>query len=455
MIKNTYTLRNLGITTTIYVEWNRVSCRQKPKVPPTNKRFLRNTLLSTLPRKRRRDDKEETARHSDADSSEEYDPTERIKPDVEEKIDEYRRKRSQNYEDEKVHRKLKAEEKKNFNKAVKQAEKDKKKFDNIMRYGVKIGARREKVTQENKKAIFDRYHGVWMQLDKTYRRSNSHSDDSEPSDDDRRSGKQRKYDRYDKDREMSHDSGYSKDKNYHRYPMDRKHAWQSYYAAAYYNYYQYMQQQHPDRRYKKRNDGYEVEPSSSNDRRYEYHSHYNDDRRYTDTDQSDIEHKDCKRKKRKKHKSKHKKDKKKKDSKSGKKRKKSGRGNRTTYSSNSERERESGSPDYYRKNEQKIPDKRFRHQDSDSVDSESDSEQSVGGQETDQVLDSPSDLDQVDTEHKRSRSKSNTQKDLTDVLSDGIYAKIMKEEKNLVAESDFSSKKKHKSAHNIKMKHKK
>ena len=214
-------------------------------------------------RKRRRENKEMTARqHSDVESSEEYDHTEGIKPDVEDKIDEYRRKRSQNYEDEKFHRKLKAEEKKNFNKAAKQAEKDKKRFDNIMRYGVKIGAKREKVTQENKKAIFDRYHGVWMQLDKTYRRYDSDSDDSEPSDDDRRSSKQRKYDTYDKGKIIPHSSGYPKGQDYYRHPMDRKHAWQSYYAAAY-NYYHYMQQQHPDRRYQERSDGYEVEPSGS------------------------------------------------------------------------------------------------------------------------------------------------------------------------------------------------
>ena len=407
-----------------------------------------------MPRKRRRENKEMTARqHSDVESSEEYDHTEGIKPDVEDKIDEYRRKRSQNYEDEKFHRKLKAEEKKNFNKAAKQAEKDKKRFDNIMRYGVKIGAKREKVTQENKKAIFDRYHGVWMQLDKTYRRSDSDSDDCEPSDDDRRSSKQRKYDTYDKGKIIPHSSGYPKGQDYYRHPMDRKHAWQSYYAAAY-NYYHYMQQ-HPDRRYQERSDGYEVEPSGSSDKRYEYESHYNDDRRYTDTDQSDREHRDSKRKKRKKHKSKHKKDKKKKSNKSVKKHKKSSRRSRATSSSNSEREGASGSPDYYRKSKQQIRDRKFRSEESDGVDSASNSELSVKCQETDQILDSHSDLDLADAEHKLSRLKSNSQKDLTDVLSDGIYAKIMKDEKKLVAESDFSSKKKHKSVHNRKVKHKK
>ena len=435
-----------------------ISCRQKPKVPPTNKRFLQNTLLSTLPRKKRRDNKEKTVRQHSDESSEEYDHTEGIKPDVEEKIDEYRRKRSQNYEDEKFHRKLKAEEKKNFNKAAKQAEKDKEKFDNIMRYGVKIGAKKEKVTQENKKAIFDRYHGVWMQLGKTYGRSDSHSDDSGSSDDDRRSGKQRKYDRYDNSKNMSHDSGYSKGKDYYRYPMERKHAWQSYYAAAY-NYYQYMQQHHRDRKYQERTYGYEVEPSGSSDKRYEYGSHYKDDRRYTDTDDSDREDKDSKKKKRKKHhKSKHRKDKKKKGKKSEKKHKKSSRGSRTTYSSDSERDGASGSPDCYRKSKQHAWDKRLRNQDSDSADSDSDSELSAEGQETDQVLDSQHGYpDLVDGEHKRNR-KSNSQRDLTDVLSDGIYARIMEVEKNLVAESDCSdcsSKKNHKSAYSRRVKHKK
>ncbi len=323
-------------------DYERISfLRQKPKVPPTNKRFLQNTLLSTLPRKRRRQSEDRDAPSvPTCDSSgaagvkcEETEVDEGIKPEIDEKINEYRKQLAQNYEDEKHHRRQKAEESKIFNKAsaraLKRAEVEKKKFDQVMRYGVKVGAKKERVAQGKKKAIFDRYRGVWKPLDKTYHKPESHSDSDsnteEPPSDYIRHDFRRGMDREDCPGEF--------------HPRDRGgrdgEAWNAY-TAAMYNYYYHQYQQKYDivpssgreyggREYYK----YESDQSEDSVKKYEHRSRRRPNDHTDETDSSESGNK-----KTRKHKSKRQKHKKQKKSKKSKKSSKAKR--RTQESSDSE-----------------------------------------------------------------------------------------------------------------------
>ncbi len=213
--------------------------RQKPKIPPTNKRFLQNTLLSTLPRKRKHTEEKNIAEKctnfdSDDKSDEQFD--EKIKPEVDEKITEFRKKHSKDYEDAKQRRQQAAEEKRNLRKARKQAEIEKKNFDNVMRYGVKVGAKKEKVVQGKKKAIFDRRRGIWMPLGKTY-----HAPGSDSSDEDRASTSHKHGDKkYEEYHGYHHHHQYPnhRGRGYYDNPRGRAREWHAYYVAMY-SYYHY------------------------------------------------------------------------------------------------------------------------------------------------------------------------------------------------------------------------
>ena len=393
--------------------------RQKPKVPPTNKRFLQNTLLSTLPRKRR-DEKSKEARNYSRDESDENldgDYDERINPDVDEKIDEYRKKRSQNYEEVKHHRRQEAEDKKSFNKAVKEAEKEKRRYDNVMRYGVKIGAKREKVPQEKKKAIFDRYHGVWMPLDRTYHRPESNSDDSESSEDEgQRSSGHRTY-----DETKTLRRGYRNPRGrvYYHQSGDRGRAWQAYYAAAY-NYYKYMHEHRSMRNYREHDGNYRQEAGSSADRYY--HRHHSD-RKYDRhehkySDEWDRDNSDTDSFERKRDKKRHKKHKKKKKSKKGQKKSSKSRGHKS------------------KKSEKHKTRNKFE---STSQDSESDSELSLVSS-SDETLDTGNHKQsRANDKYRNEENESESTASLSNILSDGIYAKILKDDQSSDAKSTCSS----------------
>ena len=444
------------------------TCRQRPKVPPTNKRFLRNTLLSTLPRKKKTDNRtEETAikflegeRYKDSNDDKQ---DEGIKQEIDEKIYEYRRKRAQYYEDEKHHRKQRAEEKKIFNKAhtqaMKQTEREKKKFDSIMRYGVKVGAKRGQAKQENKNAIFDRYHGVWMQLDKTYLRPESNSDDSESSSDenneDSGSSGHKKYDKYHKDMDFVHYQQHPRGRGYYHHPVGRGREWHSYYAGAhsYYNYnntqgdFSHGEGGQSGRYHHERGTNYKHGFKRYNDSDNMYlHEHGTDctyDQRTTKyLDEPERESSDSDRKR---HRSKHKKHKKRRKSeKSKKKRKKSSKMQRTTDISDLEGENLLEEIDYASRSSRSKKRKKSKtrvslESDSESRYSKGDSDQSVTDSQAKYVSDSESYItSQVAEGEETVETDTGSKRDLSDSLSDRKYVRILEDDKTSLAESTSS-----------------